>query len=178
MNGVVNLKESLNDSDFNKLLNGFKIYDELFCDNTIVYTYKKGNEINELSVFFTKSNFKHLCGVEYVNNNNANVFYNRLKNHQIHKKQIQYKNSFTKLKLNVLPYLDCLLDPEKIRITLRSNLLHLNFDNLIKSKKAILAIACDKEPHKCTSYPKSLINLKNTQISQKSFQVTEIKIIN
>ena len=80
--------------------------------------------------------------------------------------------------MDVLPELDLLIDCDQIRVTLNGSLLQLQFNNLIRSKKAIIALACDKSSSTSVSYPKSLLNLHYGNFNQKSFPVTDIQIFN
>lgn len=173
-----NLKKhhSLNDSDFNKLRQGFILYDSLFCEKTIIYTFNCENRLQKLSVHFEKTNFLHLSGISYYQS--PVKFYNDLKSHHVNRNRLLYKNSQTKLKLDVLPELDLLIDCDQIRVTLNGSLLQLQFNNLIRSKKAIIALACDKSSSTSVSYPKSLLNLHYGNFNQKSFPVTNIQIFN
>ena len=167
-------RHSLNDFDFNKLRLGFLLYDSLFCEKTIVYTFNYKSHLQRLNVHFEKTNFLHLSGVTYYRS--PLKFYNDLKNHHVNRNKLLYKNSQTKLKLDVLPELNLLTNCDQVRITLNGSLLQLQFNNLIRSKKAIIALACDKSSQKSISYPKSLLNLHYGNFNQKSFPVTDIQI--
>lgn len=164
----------LTNSDFTKLRKGFETYDNLLCNKTITYIFVHNNKNEKLIIKFNKSNFKHLCGIEC--DYSPAVLYDRLKRNSVKRQKLMYKNSYTKLKLQILPCLEGLLDLEKVRISLNGSLLRLHYDNLIRSKKMIIALACDKEPHKCSNYPKSLINLTQLNLKQKSFPVIKIEI--
>lgn len=148
----------LNNSDFNKLQIGFKKYDELFLGNIVTYHYSKNGQSQCISVAFRKQNFKHLSGCCLKNKKSANSFYNMLKKNRIERTDIYYQSEYAKAKLQILPSLDLLLTQD-VQITEGNGSINLQFDNMIKSNKQIIGLACIIG-NGLYSKPVSLLNMK------------------
>lgn len=168
----------LTEVDFQRLKEGFEFYHKYLKDNVIEYSFcDEDNYLCSIKVTFKAHNFQHLSGVEY-GDYSANKFYKDLLNNKIDRKLLIYKNSYTKLKLQALSSLKLIVNRNQVRVTKGSGANEkLVFDNLIRSKKKIFAIACRTRKQGDISDPISLLNLKSSKIDNiKSFPVVNIQI--
>lgn len=158
----------LSNSDFNKLQIGFKKYDELFLGNIVTYHYSKNGLKQTISVAFRKQNFKHLSGCCLKNKKSANSFYNMIKENRIERADIYYQSEYAKAKLQILPALDLLLTND-VQVTEGNGSINLQFDNMVKSNKQIIGLACITG-NGLYSKPVSLLNMKlNSPIKNAKF---------
>lgn len=168
----------LNNSDFSKLQIGFQKYDSLFLGNVVTYYYMKDGQKHYVSVAFRKQNFRHLSGC-CLKNRSANSFYNSLKKKRIKRTDIYYQSDYAKAKLQILPSLELLLT-DKVQVTEGNGSVNLQFDNMIKSNKQILGLACITNKGGKYSKPVSLLNMKlNSPIKNAKlikYPVTDIDI--
>lgn len=171
-------KNSISHSDFQKLLEGFSKYDNLFCGHYFRYTYVNNqNKQKAVTVRYKPENFLHLSGCRVYDSSGRLIggkrFYQALKGSRINNANVFYKDRFTKLKLQVLPMIDVLLSSKDVRIIEKGGLLRLRFDSAIRTRKKIAAIACI-DIGKQYTIPESLINLKTLNSNPLSYQVITI----
>ena len=157
--------------DFDKLKKGFELYDNHFKNYEYTYLYRVGNEDKTLVVRFSKANFQHLTGLSYYRG--PKKFYEDLADNRIDINNLNYdKNGFLRLKLSVIENLEMLIG-DMARVSESGKFRHLSYDSLIRSNKAILAIAC--KGLKSFSIPISLLALRQEKIHITAYNVLEIK---
>lgn len=172
-----NLKR-VSHSDFQKLLSGFEIYDNIFCNHCFKYIYlKPGQGKKSLIVHFNPENFLHLTGCTvFVNEQEikGKRFYQSLEGSKINNSNVFYTGRYTKPKLNVLPKLDTLLSPKHVRVIEKGNFLRLQFDAMVRTNKTIGAALAFINTGSYFEVPESLINLKVDNIQLPSYNVIDI----
>lgn len=157
--------------DFDKLKKGFELYDNHFKNYEYTYLYRVGNEDKTLVVRFSKANFQHLTGLSYYRG--PKKFYEDLADNRIDINNLNYdKNGFSRLKLSVIENLEMLIG-DMARVSEAGKFRHLSYDSLIRSNKAILAIAC--KGLKSFSIPISLLALRQEKIHITAYNVLKIK---
>lgn len=167
--------QPLNDNDFKKLIEGFKIYEKFLNENIFEFTFKdKKNQINRISIKFSNYNFMHLTGVKYENGR-PRKFYQDLLDHNVNRKKVLYNNYQTRNKLAVLPYLYEIIDNQNVRIIKGGSIGKIKFSYIIRSNKNIIAVASEHEQEYL--YPKSLLNLKtDSRLNNfKTYKVIKIE---
>ncbi|GKV68909.1 hypothetical protein NCCP2716_14070 [Sporosarcina sp. NCCP-2716] len=152
-----------NNNLLKKLQNGLREYDKI-VDKHIVYVYLVDGKYRELHFKPAKSNFMHLCGIEYRDKKNgekmnAIQFYKALQKNKISPNGIT-KKSFTDQKLQII---NCISDLTNCTVRIldgQVTFLHLSFDKAIRSKKQIFCLSLIRKQG--TSYvPNSLLNLRS-----------------
>ncbi|MEK5038463.1 PBECR4 domain-containing protein [Sporosarcina sp. FSL K6-3457] len=148
-----------------RLLQGLVAFEKV-VDTEIHYVYFKEGSYYELIFKPQKSNFMHLCGVEYKNPKSKqpmrpSQFYSALKARKISPEGI-LKTTFTDQKLQVISCLDDLTKCTVRIIDDRTVYLNLSFDKGIRSKKQIFCLALVRR-HNDLYAPNSLLNLKSSK---------------
>lgn len=165
----------LNDNDFKKLIEGFKIYEEFFNKNVFEFTFKdEKNQINKINIKFSNYNFMHLTGIKYKNGH-PRKFYQDLLDNKVDRKKVLYNNYQTRNKLAILPYLYEIINNQNVRIIKEGSIGKVKFSYIIRSNKNLIAVASEYEQEYL--YPKSLLNLKtDSRLNNfKTYKVIEIK---
>lgn len=166
--------QPLNDNDFKKLIEGFKIYENFFNDNIFEFTFNNSNnQINKINIKFSSYNFMHLTGVKYEYG--PQKFYKDLLDEKVSRENVRYKNNQTRNKLAVLPCLYEIINNQNVRIIKEGSIGKIKFSYIIRSNKGIIAVA--SEHGQKYLYPKSLLNLTTDKRLNnfKTYKVTEIK---
>lgn len=165
-----------------KLRAGLNEYEKV-VNQQIVYVYYRNGSYKELEFQPTKSNFMHLCGIDYQDVKSSRKmspiqFYEALKKNKISANGITRK-PFTDQKLQIL---SCLTDLTRCSISIldgQVTFLNLSFDKAIRSKKQLFCLALIRKQDN-TYVPNSLLNLRTdkTQSIGKGFPVHQIYKIN
>lgn len=148
-----------------RLLQGLVAFEKV-VDTEIYYVYIKEGAYYELIFKPQKSNFMHLCGIEYRNPKSKQLmkpsqFYSALKAGKVSPGGI-LKTTFTDQKLQVISCLDDLTKCTVRIIDDRTVYLNLSFDKGIRSKKQIFCLALIRT-HNDLYAPNSLLNLKSSK---------------
>ena len=169
------LKNYLNNKDFRNLLRGFNLYKDLLNNKIIKYTYLHDKQYKNVSIKFHHFNFYHLTGINYKR---GSKLYKDLSDNKVNRNLLFYQK-YTSWKLESLVHIAQLLNINCVNITESYRGTHLEFSNLIKSKKRILALAIDINS-KGYYYCKSLLNLKHTNEynNLKFYPIINIEVIN
>jgi len=146
---------------FKSRLASIRIAQDFILSNLVgqtrFYFYQDGSAVNWLEVRFQKNNFMHLCGVTYLGG--PHRFWEDLLNQRLSFESIRLKNDgYSLQKLQIISEVSQLNSPD-LMITGRQIFLNLKYDHLIRTKKAIMAIALTQfdDYYK----PISLLNLQN-----------------
>lgn len=125
---------------------------------TYIYIANNGRKIGSVELNLRKRNLMHLCGFKYENG--ARQFFQAINNNKLNWKKVWIKDdgsTFQKLaviqKLNLLSGLDA-----EISIGRGNRAAILQYDNLLRSKEEILALAISYDDHG-EGIPISLLNL-------------------
>lgn len=133
--------------------------------------YSTNNE--SISLIFKRSNFMHLCGIQY--SEGASEFFNLALIKQIDLSKIFIKTDGTTFqKLSVLSSINSLLTSD-ITLTEGAFYLNLSFDKALKTRKKVFALTLVNNDN--TFIPLSLINLKFINNFPNGNKVTHIKSI-
>ena len=126
---------------------------ENYFVNRIVTYYTLNRKVN---VYFSKSNFMHLCGIKYKSGSIS--FFNDCLYHNISVDEISIKNDGTTIqKLQVLGAISEIIGMY-VRLTGKGQFLHLDFDYSLRTNKQILALTLTGSQHKTVL--NSLLGLK------------------
>ncbi|WP_407574830.1 PBECR4 domain-containing protein [Streptococcus uberis] len=124
----------------------------------------------KISVYFSASNFMHLCGVKYEKNSHS--FFDDCLNSNIMIDKIMIKKDGTTFqKLQVLTSVSELLG-EHVYLTEGCRYLYLEFDYSLRTNKQILALTLKNDFEKVV--PQSLLNLKQKNSFPKGEKVIKI----
>lgn len=146
-----------------KLRQGLIAFENVM-NKEIHYVYFKEGRYQELVFKPQKSNFMHLCGVEYRNPRTKQMmrpsqFYAALKSNKISPEGI-LKKSFTDQKLQII---NCLEDLTKCTVSIideRTVYLNLSFEKAIRSRKQIFCLSLIRTRGQ-VYVPNSLLNLRS-----------------
>ena len=131
---------------------------ETYFRNRVVYY---GTELETIAIYFSATNFMHLCGVKYEKG--AASFFDDCLNHHLVLEDMMIKRDGTTFqKLQVLASIDELIGSH-VYLTQAGRYLYLEFDYALRTKKQILALTLKDTSLKIV--PQSLLDLKR----QKSF---------
>lgn len=149
--------------------NAANFFKDHFLSKEMIYSTEKGTT----SVIFKRSNFMHLCGIQYEAG--ATEFFNLALLKQIDLNKVLIKNDGTTFqKLSVLSSIDFLINPD---ITLSSGAiyLHLSFDKALRTKTKVFALTLINDDH--LFVPQSLLNLRFINDFPKGEKVIGIKSV-
>lgn len=141
----------------NIISNAAKFFERYFVNKAVYYQ----SEIETVSVYFSATNFMHLCGILYEKG--AMSFYNDSLNHNIALQNVKIKHDGTTFqKLQVLNSIDELIGGH-VHLTQSGKYLYLEFDYALRTKKQILALTL-KHAHSNKIVLQSLLNLKKQTV--------------
>ena len=147
----------------NKIANYFK---DNFIGKKVVYCTRN----QKVSVYFSESNFMHLCGL-YYSRGAKNFFLDCLDNKLKVSSVLVKKDGTTFQKLAILNSITELTSPH-VRLTGSGRYLYLEFDYALRTRKQILALTLIDTSKKIV--PQSLLNLKKTREFPKGESVIKI----
>ena len=163
----------MNISEYNKILQSLSFlrsaatyFKEYFINKKVVYRTKD----NEITVYFSESNFMHLCGFYYLKGTNK-FFKDCLDNQLDISSLLVKKDGTTMQKIQILSSITELTSSH-VRLTGSGRYLYLEFDYSLRTNKQILALTL-KDTHKKV-VPQSLLNLKKMKNFFKGEAVIEI----
>ncbi|MBS4761370.1 hypothetical protein KG089_01445 [Carnobacteriaceae bacterium zg-ZUI252] len=144
----------------------FKTY---FIGKKVVYCTLN----NEVEVYFSESNFMHLCGLYYPKG--TKKFFRDCLDKCLNVSSLLVKKDGTTMqKLQILASVSDLTSPY-VRLTGSGKYLHLEFDYALRTKKQILALTLKEAQRKLI--PQSLLDLKRLTIFPKGETVIKIYAI-
>lgn len=126
--------------------------------------------LNKIAVYFSESNFMHLCGL-YYSRGAKNFFLDCLDNKLKVSSVLVKKDGTTFQKLAILNSITELTSPH-VRLTGSGRYLYLEFDYALRTRKQILALTLIDTSKKIV--PQSLLNLKKTREFPKGESVIKI----
>ncbi|WP_025023953.1 PBECR4 domain-containing protein [Companilactobacillus nodensis] len=138
------------------ILAAWETYNGSFVNKRITYV----TESMRIVLICKKSNFMHLCGIDYFDHNNKRFYSDCKKKHlffRIDNLMIK-KDGNTFRKLKILGLLDALLIKDKIRINGQTISYYSNYDYIVRSRKSLTGLGCNYG--KGYYYPSSILNLK------------------
>ncbi|HDX1039592.1 TPA: hypothetical protein RNX16_002136 [Pasteurella multocida] len=142
---------------------------EHFINKEVIYSTNH----ESISLIFKRSNFMHLCGIQY--SEGASEFFNLALIKQIDLSKIFIKKDGTTFqKLSVLSSINSLVSPD-ITLTEGAFYLNLSFDKALKTRKKIFALTLVNDDNKFV--PQSLLNLKFMNNFPNGNKVTSIRSI-
>lgn len=147
----------------NKIANYFKDY---FFGKKVVYCTSN----QKVAVYFSESNFMHLCGL-YYSRGAKNFFLDCLDKKLEVSSVLVKKDGTTFQKLAILNSITELTSPH-VRLTGSGRYLYLEFDYALRTKKQILALTLIDTSKKIV--PQSLLNLKKKREFPKGESVIKI----
>ena len=147
----------------NKIANYFKDY---FFGKKVVYCTSN----QKVAVYFSESNFMHLCGL-YYSRGVKNFFLDCLDKKLEVSSVLVKKDGTTFQKLAILNSITELTSPH-VRLTGSGRYLYLEFDYALRTKKQILALTLIDTSKKIV--PQSLLNLKKKREFPKGESVIKI----
>ena len=147
----------------NKIANYFK---DNFIGKKVVYCTRN----QKVSVYFSESNFMHLCGL-YYSRGAKNFFLDCLDKKLEVSSVLVKKDGTTFQKLAILNSITELTSPH-VRLTGSGRYLYLEFDYALRTKKQILALTLIDTSKKIV--PQSLLNLKKKREFPKGESVIKI----
>lgn len=147
----------------NKIANYFKNY---FFGKKVVYCTSN----QKVAVYFSESNFMHLCGL-YYSRGAKNFFLDCLDKKLEVSSVLVKKDGTTFQKLAILNSITELTSPH-VRLTGSGRYLYLEFDYALRTKKQILALTLIDTSKKIV--PQSLLNLKKKREFPKGESVIKI----
>lgn len=147
-NEIIKLKRYIN------LMTTASQFFERYFINKVVY-YE--TELDKIAVYFSSTNFMHLCGISYKNG--AKKFYKDCLNNQIiiHHMAIKWDGT-TFQKLQALGSISEIIG-NHVNLTISGKYLYLEFDYALRTKKQILALTL-KHANAHKIVPQSLLDLK------------------
>lgn len=152
------IKESVALKRYLAIMNRAAHFFETYFRNRVVYY---GTELETIAIYFSATNFMHLCGVKYEKG--AASFFDDCLNHHLVLEDMMIKRDGTTFqKLQVLASIDKLIGSH-VYLTQAGRYLYLEFDYALRTKKQILALTLKDTSLKIV--PQSLLDLKR----QKSF---------
>lgn len=144
-------------------------FKEHFISKEMIYSTEK----EATSVIFTKSNFMHLCGIEYETG--PAEFFNLALLKQIDLAKVLIKRDGTTFqKLSVLSSIDFLLSSE-ITLSPGATYLYIYFDKALRTRKQVFALTLLNDDN--SFVPNSLLNLKQMNNFPKGEKITGIKSV-
>jgi len=160
--------KNLNNKEMMEAINkGFHGYEKV-VDQEIhyVYLHKKTKRYQELIFKPHANNFMHLCGVNFVGSKGKKLrpdeFYDGLRKRNLAPSGLRKRDSYTDLKLAVIPEFDLLTSCDSLRIIDTVTVyLKNNFTHAIRTRKQIFALGLEHEGKFGHFVPKSLINTKS-----------------
>ena len=130
-----------------------KYFKDNFFGKKVVYCTRN----QKVSVYFSESNFMHLCGL-YYSRGTKNFFLDCLDKKLDVSSFLVKKDGTTFQKLAILNSVTELISPH-VRLTGSGRYLYLEFDYALRTKKQILALTLKDTSKKVV--PQSLLDLKN-----------------
>ena len=147
----------------NRIANYFK---DKFIGKKVVYCTRK----QKISVYFSESNFMHLCGLNY--SRGAKKFFLDCLDKKLDISSLLVKKDGTTFqKLAILTSIPDLTSPH-VRLTGSGRYLYLEFDYALRTKKQILALTLKDTSKKVV--PQSLLDLKKKRDFPKGEAVIKI----
>lgn len=139
-------------------------FQDFFVGRKMVYRTQK----NELELYFSQTNYMHLCGLYYPEG--ADKFFVDCLDKKVNLKSLLIKKDGTTMqKLQVLPFIKELTSPY-VCLTGSGKHLYLEFDYSLRTRKQILALTLKDTQSKII--PQSLLNLKSKEVFSKGDPVT------
>ncbi|MFZ7129768.1 PBECR4 domain-containing protein [Avibacterium avium] len=124
-----------------------------FINKEVVYKTKHV----EISIYFRKSNFMHLCGIKYKEG--AKAFFESALSKSIDLSKVEVKDDGTTfIKLKLLKYIPLIITDKATLSTEHSLYLHLSFDAAIKAKQNKNQFAITLINDNAKFIPNSLLN--------------------
>ena len=143
-----------------------KYFKDNFFGKKVVYCTRN----QKVSVYFSESNFMHLCGL-YYSRGTKNFFLDCLDKKLDVSSLLVKKDGTTFQKLAILNSITELTSPH-VRLTGSGRYLYLEFDYALRTRKQILALTLIDTSKKIV--PQSLLNLKKTREFPKGESVIKI----
>ena len=164
---------TINTPEYNRIIHSIPILNKIakyFNDNffgkKVVYCTRN----QKVSVYFSESNFMHLCGL-YYSRGTKNFFLDCLDKKLDVSSLLVKKDGTTFQKLAILNSVTELTSPH-VRLTGSGRYLYLEFDYALRTKKQILALTLKDTSKKIV--PQSLLDLKKKRDFPKGEAVIKI----
>ncbi|KRM14315.1 PBECR4 domain-containing protein [Companilactobacillus nantensis] len=138
------------------IIKAYAVYDKKFLNKKVIYKTQKRTVV----LVCRKSNFMHLCGIDYYNNNNGR-FFSDCKRGTLNFKRncVKIKNDGnTYRKLQVIGCLGDLLIQDKARLVGNTIKIFSSYDYILRSSAAVIGLGCSWDGKRY--FPKSILNLK------------------
>lgn len=138
------------------LIKACSIYNDKFLNKKVIYKTKH----RTLVLICRKSNFMHLCGLDYYNGNNGR-FYSDCKRGTLNFKEyfVKIKNDGnTSRKLQIIGCIGDLLIQDKVKLLGNTVSILSNYDYILRTPAAIIGLGCSWDGK--NYFPKSILNLK------------------
>ena len=164
---------TINTLEYNRIVHSIpslykiaKYFKDNFFGKKVVYCTRN----QKISVYFSESNFMHLCGLHY-SRGAKNFFLDCLDKKLDVSSLLVKKDGTTFQKLAILNSVTELTSPH-VRLTGSGRYLYLEFDYALRTRKQILALTLIDTSKKIV--PQSLLNLKKTREFPKGESVIKI----
>jgi len=131
-----------------------RMYQDNLCDKNLLFVYFVGSDVEVVSIFCQRSNFKHLTGIEA--NCTPIDFFDYCKRGIITEQQIRFKKNGTSvLKLRVLEDIMNIAHKAKFLGDYLNSNIYLELDKVVGNVSCGLGVEKDEERE---YYPKSVLN--------------------
>lgn len=143
-------------SDYECIIRNAKLYKNNLSGSNVIFVYenRQTKEYEYCEVVFKASNFKHLTGINYLDNSNsgANHFILLAFNQRLNIQKCSYKaDGTTQLKLRILSMIMNITKSARMIGTYNNSKLHISADKMCGSTAATLAFVRNNKQELCPS---------------------------